>query len=138
MKKSEVEELRRRRVERKRFNLGILLGVLGGSVAVLESSIVLAYSSGSYGLVGLVVAILIIAGSVIVYKGHRLVGAMIMFFPSLIGQLTGGGIGWVIVFIIAPPPPPWFSDRFVVTNWTLFGLVGSILILFAIWRSKRR
>jgi len=48
-------------------NVGIVLSVLGGAIATLDSSIVLDYTSGRYGLVGLEVAILILAGAIIVY-----------------------------------------------------------------------
>jgi len=116
--------------------VGILLGILGGAIAILECSIVLAYTSEGYGLVGLGVAILAIAGAMIVYRGRRLLGALVMFFSTLIGQLTGGAIGLVLSVITAPPPSPIYNDRFIVSSWTILSLVGSILILFAIWKSK--
>jgi len=117
-------------------NVGIILGFLGGAIAILESSIVLAYTNGGYGFVGLGVAILTLVGTIIVYKGHRFLGAIIMFFSTLIGQLTGGAIGLALSVITAPPPSPLHNDRFIVSSWTILSLVGSILILFAVWKSR--
>lgn len=117
-------------------NVGIILGMLGGAIAVLESSIILAYTTGSHGLVGLGAAILTIVGAIIAYKGSRLLGALIIFFSTLIGQLTGGIIGLAISVIIAPPPSPIFNETFVVSGWTALSLVGSVLILLAIWKSR--
>jgi hypothetical protein len=119
-------------------NVGILLGILGGAIAILESSSILVYASGGYGLVGLGVAILTLAGAIIVYKGPILLGAIIMFFSSLIGQLIGGAIGLVLVVITSPPPSPVFNETFAVSSWTLLSLVGSILILFVTWKSRER
>ncbi|MCK4482133.1 hypothetical protein KAU55_02830 [Candidatus Bathyarchaeota archaeon] len=118
------------------LKIGILLGVLGGAMAILESCIVLAYTSGGYGLIGLTVAILILATTIIIYKGSRLLGAIIMFFSSLIGQLIGGAVGLVLVVITSPPPSPVFNETFAVSSWTMLSLLGSILILFVIWKSR--
>jgi hypothetical protein len=60
------------KMEKKRGRLetgGILLGLLGGLMAILESTIVVAYATmlgefGRYGLVGLGVAVLIIVGCI--------------------------------------------------------------------------
>ena len=116
-------------------SVGIVLGFLGGAMAVVESSIVVAHTSVSgrygYGLAGLIVAVLTLAGAIIVYKGRRLLGASIMFLSTLIGQLTGGAIGWFIAVFTAPPPPPWLNLTFAVSSWTIFGLVGSILVRHA-------
>ena len=117
--------------ETKMNKVGIFLGILGGAIAILESGMVLAYSSGGVGLVGLVVAILTVAGVIVFNKGRRLLGATIMFLSTLIGQITGGIIGFILI-----APSPIFNERFGVSGWTLFGLVGSILILFTIWRSR--
>jgi len=127
-------------MEKKReisSNGGIILGVLGGALAVMESSIVLAYTNGGCGLVGLIVAILTLAGAIIAYKGPRLLGSLIMFFSTLIGQLTGGAIGLAIAAFTVPPPPPWFTLTFGVSSWTLLGLVGSIFILLSLWKSRK-
>ena len=122
--------------ETKMVKVGIILGIIGGAMAILESGFVLVFTSGHGGAVGLVVAILTIAGSIIVYKRSKLVGAVLSFFSTLIGQLTGGILGWVIAVFIAPPPPPWFSETFIVSSWTLFGLVGSVLILSTVWKTR--
>jgi len=118
-------------------NVGIILGVLGGVMAILESSIVLAYSSGRCGSVGLIVAILALAGAIIAYEGSRLPGATVMFFSTLFGQLTGGAIGLAISIITAPPPSPIFNETFGVSGWTMLSLVGSILLLVSL-KSRRK
>jgi len=117
------------------INAGILLGILGGAVSFLESCVVLTYTTGHYGLVGLGVAILALSGAVIIYRGARIFGTIIMFFSSLIGELTGGIIGWVLVVI---NPSFWsiFNEAFVVSSWTIFSLIGSILILFTLWKDR--
>ncbi|MEM3442531.1 MAG: hypothetical protein QXM86_01545 [Candidatus Bathyarchaeia archaeon] len=117
-------------------NVGIVLGILGGVMAVLESSIVLAYSLGRCGSVGLIVAILVLAGAMIAYMGFRLPGAMVMFFSTLFGQLTGGALGLTISIITSPPPSPIFNETFGVSGWTMLSLVGSILLLVSL-KSRR-
>jgi drug/metabolite transporter (DMT)-like permease len=133
---------RRKRMEGKRGvslkNVGFILCGLGGAMAVLESGIVLAYTSGGAGLVGLLVAVFILAGTLVVHKGFELPGALIVFLSSLIGQLTGGTIGLALVAITSPPPSPIFNDKFVVSSWAIFSLIGSILILFAMWKRGER
>lgn len=121
-------------------NVGILLAILGGVIATLESGIVVAYTNGDYGLVGLGVAVLTIAGAIIVYRGRIILGATIIFFSILIGQLTGGAIGLAISVITSPPPSPIFNDRFIVSSWTILSLIGSVLIIlsFRINRNKMK
>ena len=117
------------------INAGILLGILGGAASFLESCIVVTYSTGNYGLVGLGVAIFALSGAVIIYKGSRILGTIIMFFSSLIGELTGGIIGLVIA-VINPSFLSIFNDTFVVSSWTILSLIGSILILFNLWKDR--
>lgn len=132
------------RMEKKGGNLenaGIILGFLGSVTAILQSSIVVAYSVaidkfGRYGIVGLGISILTFAGALIVYKGYRPFGAMIMFFSSLIGQLIGGAIGFILATLTSPLRTVYNMD-FLVSGWIVFSLIGSILILFALGRSKR-
>jgi hypothetical protein len=118
------------------IKVGIFLGLLGGVMAVFESSVFVVITNGWYSLIGLGFAILILAGAVIAYRGHALYGGLIMFFSSLIGQLIEGAIGLALAVIASPPPPPLFNLSFTVSSWTIFGLVGSILILLAFWKNR--
>jgi hypothetical protein len=122
--------------------VGMVLGFLGGGVATLESTYILAYTSGRYGfgrfgLVGLGVALLALTGAIIIYKGSRPVGAMIMFLSSLIGQLTGGAIGFALVVITSPPPLPIFNETFLVSSWTFISLIGSVLVLSSLRKGRQ-
>lgn len=116
----------------------VLLVVLGGTIAILESIMVLAFTSGTHGLADLAVATLILAGFSIAYKGFRTLGIIVVFLSSLIGQLTGGTIGFVLAVFLSPPPPPFFNETFVVSRWTLLSLLGSILLLFAVWKNREK
>ena len=118
------------------INAGILLGILGGAASFLESCIVVTYTTGHYGLVGLGVAILALSGAVITYKGSRILGTIIMFFSSLIGELTGGIIGWVFAVINPSIFLSILNDTFIVSSWTILSLIGSILILFNLWKDR--
>ena len=73
-------------------------------------------------LAGAIAAILLLAGAITVYKGRTVIGVVIMFFSSLISELTGGYLGGV--------------NRYFF-RWMSFGLLSSILILFSLWKKKR-
>lgn len=141
LKKPDGREIKRGRLE----NTGIFLGFLGGVVAISQSGIVVAYSImrdqfGRYGLVGFGVAVFVLGGAIISYKRSTLLGALIIFFSSLIGQFVGGAIG----FVLATPTWPTsfvsaiYNMDFGVSAWTLFSLSGSILLLWCLWRKRRR
>jgi hypothetical protein len=126
-------------------NVGFLLGVLGGVGSILQSSFVLAYVykmgriGEGWGLVGLAIGILATVGAVLVYKGVRLAGALITFFSTLTGQLTGGVIGLALWVMIGGPTARAIFNmglRFAVSSWTILSLVGSVLILTTIWKSR--
>jgi len=126
--------------------IGILLGFLGGAVSILQSGIVMIYAFergyqfGRFGLVGFGIAVFILVGAVMFYEGHMLLGALLMFFSSLVGQLVGGAIGFILATPTWPTSPVGtiYNMDFSVSAWTLFSLVGSVLLLFALWRSRKK
>jgi hypothetical protein len=116
-----------------RADVGVLLVFLGGIVSLLESGLVVWYSvvwfTVGFGAGGLVVAFLVTAGAVILYKSRfKLVGALLVLCSSAVGQLTGGAIG-VVLSVFFPQYRPIFNGTFLVSRWTLLALIGSILIL---------
>lgn len=104
-----------------------LLGCLGGAMAIAESGFVLAYSSGSVGAVGLMVATASLSGALLFHWGRRYVGALVMLLSSLVGQITGGVIGLFLSVVLSPPPLPLFNLAFGVSRWTLLCLLGGVL-----------
>jgi len=134
--------------ENKRGRLeigGFLLGLLGGLMAILESTIVVAYTTmrgefGRYGLVGLGVAVLILVGCTTYWRFSKPFGAILMFLSALVGQLIGGIFG--LILATSTYPASWagaiYGFDFLVSGWTVFSLIGSILILVGLWRGRRR
>lgn len=124
---------------------GILLGFLGGLMAILESTIVVVYTItrgefGRYGLVGLGVAVLILVGCMTYWKLSKPFGATLMFLSALVGQLIGGIFG--LILATSTYPTSWanaiYSLDSLVSGWTVFSLVGSILLLVGLWRYRKR
>ncbi|MEA2089265.1 MAG: hypothetical protein U9O89_00685 [Thermoproteota archaeon] len=115
-------------------------------MSILESGVILAYAyemgriGEGWGLVGLGVGILATIGVVMVYKGIRLAGALITFFSTLVGQLSGGAIGLALWVLIGGPTARAIFNtglRFAVPSGTILSLIGSVTILAAIWKSRR-
>jgi len=131
---------------------GIIIGILSGVMAIFESSLSISalhlpwtwvdpiaailpisvfYIPWTRGWVGLIASILLLAGAITVYKGRTVIGVVIMFFSSLISELTGGYLGGVISELVP------IHLYFIVSRWMSFGLLSSILILFSLWKKKR-